>query len=99
MLAAEAQECIVWMIVPSLIAILAVITPSALAEWKLQKGGQMHLGSLGALSFPGHHPCALIPPQGFSHPPAVAPKTDRRWWVGGGQHLSWLLWSIPPWVP
>lgn len=37
-LAAEAQECTIWLTVPSLIAVLALIKPPALAERKLQKG-------------------------------------------------------------
>lgn len=34
----QAQECTIWLTVPSLIAVLALIKPSAPAEWKLQKG-------------------------------------------------------------
>ena len=74
-----------WLIAPSLIAVLAIIKPPALAEWKLQKEGVCVLVSLGPLQFPEHRPGRSEPPlRPLPHPPATAPEIDRRWQAGVG---------------
>ena len=103
-LAAKAQEWTIWLIVSSLIAILAIVKPLALAERKLQNGGRAHLGNVGGPAIPRTSSRVLWPPiRALSHPPAAALEIDRRWWAGVGTamggvqtwHPSWLLWSHP----
>lgn len=83
-LAAEAPERTIWLTVSSLIAVLAVVKPPAVAGRKLQKGGHVHLGSTGGPAIPRTLSRALRSAQG-----ALALQL-KLWKLTGDGKRGWV---------